>query len=304
MPLAITCACGARLEIDDRFAGQVIPCPDCQTPLHLPELAPVRHCRVSGLAITSLMVSLIGGLTIVGAVAGMLLGYMARRRISRYPEQLTGASYARAALLVGAAGLTLSAVAMAAPDVLHLGALWREFRFARSLDYTPLGAVPPEVTKSVLGERVVSIVVPSRRWGLWQPKRSSDPSDHLILIDAWNDAQIACQSVELSGDEADNWESARGAGLKKLVNSELLLTLLRPRQPALDVPTPRDQKQRNDGSQEMVVDLRAGVERTFLVRMLKKDNRLFLAVGTTRAHRFARMQDELKKAIDSFQVKQ
>jgi hypothetical protein len=87
-----------------------------------------------------------------------------------------------------------------------------------------------------------------------------------------------------------------------LRNSELL-ALLDPERDLETETKPRDIKQRDDGSQEMLVDLRAGVDRTFLVRMSKKDHRLFIVVAAARKHRFARLQDELRKGLDTFQVK-
>lgn len=303
MPLAITCACGARLEIDDRFAGQVVPCPDCQAPLRLPAPPPVRHPRVSGPAITSLLVALVGAFTLVGAAAGIVLGRRARQRIER-DERLTGLSYARAAQVVGVTGIVLTLAALLSPEVLQVDALWREFRWAKQLDYAPLAVVPPEVTRSVPGgDRAFTLEIPSRRWGVWQPKNPKEQSDHLILFDVRDDAQLAVQSVELNGDEQDNWEAARARGLDRFAKSELLSLLMRRQPPPPATPTPRDIKQRDDGSQEMLVDLRAGLDRTFLVRMVKKDRWLFVVVGAARKQRFARMEKEFKKAFNSFQVR-
>ncbi len=301
MPLTITCSCGAHLEIDDRFAGQVIPCPDCQASLHLPAPEPIRHPRVSGLAVAALLVALVGAFTVVGALAGIVLGALARRRIERQPETLAGLGLARAALLVGASGIILTLAGMLSPEVFHLDALLRELRWARRLDYSHLATVPAKLTMPLPGEREISLVVPSRRWGLWRPK-GSDPSDPMILMDVWDDAQLACQSVDLTGDDLESWDSARTSGINRLLKSELL-ALLDPRHQAPASVTPRDIKQRDDGSQEMFVDFRAGCDRTFLLRMSKNQGRLFVLVGTTRKTRFAALQDEFRKALDSVQVK-
>src|SRR5579859_5391625 len=45
MAISLTCSCGARLEIDDKFAGQAIPCPDCQQPLNTAAATPVPPDR-------------------------------------------------------------------------------------------------------------------------------------------------------------------------------------------------------------------------------------------------------------------
>ena len=36
MPLSLICACGARIELEDAFAGQEVACPECQQPLRAP----------------------------------------------------------------------------------------------------------------------------------------------------------------------------------------------------------------------------------------------------------------------------
>ena len=50
MAVSLKCGCGARLEIDDKFAGKVIPCPDCQRPLTEQGLAGGDQKRISGRA--------------------------------------------------------------------------------------------------------------------------------------------------------------------------------------------------------------------------------------------------------------
>src|SRR5581483_648924 len=197
MPLSITCACGARLEMDDRFAGQSVPCPDCHASLHVPAAAPPSYPRVSGLAVASLMVSLIGAFTLVGGLAGALLGYFARRRIETQPTQLTDLRLARAAMVTGVGGTALALVALASPDVFHLGALLREFQWARKLDYSPASASPPQVEKAVGVDSKVSLLLPSARWGdLASNRNSQEPSDLFILMDLVDDAQIACRSLD------------------------------------------------------------------------------------------------------------
>ncbi len=304
MPLAITCACGARLEIDERFAGQVIPCPDCKAPLQLPQPEPVRQTRVSGLAITSLAVALVGAFTIVGAIAGAVLGYLARQRIEKEPGRWTGLGFARAAMYVGGAGLLLTLLGLVSPEVFHLDALLREFKWTRRLDYTPAAGLR-EVKKSIIGQREISLTIPSKRWGVFQSAGTTgEGSDHLILVDPWDDAQIACQSVTIDdAEDQKNWEALRARGLERFLKSELV-SLLDPQHGAA-LPKelkPRDVKQLDDGAQEMQVDLRLGTDRTFALRMTKKGPYLFILAGGARKPRFARLQGEFRSAFDSFRM--
>jgi len=303
MPLSITCSCGARLEIDDRFAGQVIPCPDCQAPLSLPAPAPTQHPRVSGLAVASLMVALVTGFTLVGGLAAILLGYVARRRIERQPGQYSGQGFARAGMVIGAVGTVLACAALMSPEVFHLDALLREFRWAKRLDYTHSVLNPPVLNKPS-GENQISLTMPSRRWGeLVHAGDSGDRVDHVILFDVWNDAQLACQSVFLDDvEDRKDWDAARRKGLERFLQSQLVSVLERRGATLPKELTPHDIKQLDENSQEMLVDLRLGVDRTFLVRMTKKGPRLFVLVGGARKHRGSRLHDEFRKAFDSFQV--
>jgi hypothetical protein len=308
MPLSITCACGARLEFDDRFAGQAIPCPDCQAPLHLPTPEPQRQLRVSGLAVISLTVALVGAFTLVGALAGVVLGILARRRIEREPQRWSGLVYARAAILVGSAGTALTLLTMCLPEFLHQGALLREFKWARRLDYTFSGAKDPQLKKAISGGGFdLTCTIPSPQWGVWQPSISEGEysTDLVILVNAWNDAQIACQSVSsMDPDDLKDWDTTRAKGLERFARSELVHLLSRNSKAAKE-PKPRDVKTLDDTTQEMFVDLRlGGVDRTFTLRMCKKaGSRLLILVGGTRSYRFAGMQDEFRKTFDSFRLK-
>src|SRR5437660_795244 len=94
MAISLTCSCGARLEIDDKFAGQVIPCPDCQRPLNTQTEEPTKDLPVSGLALASLIVALVGGF-LGGGLAAIALGYAALRQIAREPDKIGGVNHAR-----------------------------------------------------------------------------------------------------------------------------------------------------------------------------------------------------------------
>src|SRR5688572_1436505 len=101
MSISLTCSCGARLEVDAKFAGQTIACPDCHKPLAVTPPPPPPK-RTSGLALSSLLLALVGAFTVVGSLAAIVLGAIAYRRI---PKQagVTGQSYAKAGMILGAA---------------------------------------------------------------------------------------------------------------------------------------------------------------------------------------------------------
>lgn len=140
--------CDQHILLDDSWAGQTLPCPTCREPLVVPSLvppvdpvraglhmnalaappepksnldpgspdgAPVREfptapTRTNGLAIASLVLSLLGCFGIT-AVAGVICGHLARRRIRADPSQ-SGAGIALAGMILGYAGLLFSIISL------------------------------------------------------------------------------------------------------------------------------------------------------------------------------------------------
>src|SRR5262249_15018942 len=100
MTISLTCTCGARLEIDETFAGQTVHCPDCQRPLTTPR--PERAgALTSGVALTSLVLALVGAFTLLGTLLAVVFGALALRDIARRPDQVTGKGYAVAGIALG-----------------------------------------------------------------------------------------------------------------------------------------------------------------------------------------------------------
>ena len=79
--------------------------------------------------------------------------------------------------------------------------------------------------------------------------------------------------------------------------------------PAVTTKTPpagqdRDRKQLpGSETQEFLFDIRlGGVDRTFVVRVLRDGTRLNIVAGGTRKNRFARLEPEFRKALDSYKM--
>src|SRR5580692_8101012 len=98
MPLSLTCICGARLDIDDKFAGQVIHCPDCNRSLNTVASAP-EPAQTSGYALASLLLALTGAFTLVGTVAAVVCGTMGLAHIREAPERIGGKRIAQAGII-------------------------------------------------------------------------------------------------------------------------------------------------------------------------------------------------------------
>ncbi len=312
MPLTITCACGAHLEIDEKFVGQEIACPDCSRPLRVEPPPPRRHLRVSGLAVGSLIVGLVGFFTLVGSAVAIALGLVAQRRITDQSDRLTGVGFAHAGLAVGAAGIFATLGLLLAPDLLGLDVFVREFEWAGRLDYSYLATTNPPTVTLTEQNSDLSIIPPAGRWGHFGvgDTRSSN-GDRFILVEVRQDAQLACQTADLDGDE--DIDSLRRKAIDKFVHSDLV-RLLSHQRGSPPVPTKgapdrepkeRDVKPAQDGQQEFVLDLRlGGHDRTFLLRVGRKGPLLVALVGGSRKAQFDRLRDQFRKAFDSFKLNQ
>src|SRR5262249_7929426 len=94
----LTCACGARFEVDETLAGREVACPECQQPVKVPPRQ--QASRTRGLALASLTFALLGAFT-PGTLVAVLLGVAALRSIARSRGRLTGAGFAIFGIVLG-----------------------------------------------------------------------------------------------------------------------------------------------------------------------------------------------------------
>ena len=73
MSLSLSCACGAKFEVAETFAGQGVACPECQQPVKVPAATGAR-LRTSGYALASVVLALVGMFTIVLPALAVILG--------------------------------------------------------------------------------------------------------------------------------------------------------------------------------------------------------------------------------------
>jgi len=140
--------CDQHILLDEAWSGQTLPCPSCERPFSVPHLAPTTApaqgrlrvgavashpspsptadaenpmgaashqsptppTRTSGLAIASLVLSLVGCFGIT-AIAGVVCGHLARKRIRNDPSQ-TGAGIALAGIILGYVFLAFTVVSL------------------------------------------------------------------------------------------------------------------------------------------------------------------------------------------------
>src|SRR5439155_9402900 len=116
MSLALSCACGARFEVEETFAGQEISCPDCHQPMAVPSRRR-QPVRTSGLAVASVVLSLVGAFTLVLTLLAALLGGVALLSIRRNGDRITGAVYAVFGMVAGLVFSGLFLVAIFLPEL-------------------------------------------------------------------------------------------------------------------------------------------------------------------------------------------
>jgi hypothetical protein len=296
MVISLTCSCGARLEIDEKFAGQVIPCPDCQRPLNTApaEAAPER--TISGLALASLIVALVGAFTVVGSLAAVALGLLAVRQIAREPDRLGGLRLARAGMALGGFFTFVTVACLAFDWGFGVDAILREFRRAAEVDYN---AEANGFYRLATGSKddPVGIQRPSRSWG--KLKSGPNTKDALTLLNLWEDAHLVCLEVKEDGVQA-----AREKAAELFRQSDLYRDLSKGRG-AKDAksPDPEAKPVDNNPDGDLKLEVRlGGHDRTFLLRVVKVPNSpdIYLLVGGARTSRFSRLAEEIRDSFKSF----
>jgi hypothetical protein len=310
MPFSLTCACGARLEIDDKFAGQQITCPDCQRPVQAPKAdQPAR--RTSGLALTSLVLALVGAFTVVGTVVAIVLGALALVQMAGRSDRLAGRGYAIAGILVGIVMTGGTVFALTSIELFGLTGMMSNAYWAGKLDYG--GTL--EVVREKEG---FAIKRPSEKWGVYKTKQqigTGDPApiddrfflDDLLLVFPDEDAVVLC-FTEAPVDKGI--EECRDIAFRKVFEHGEKFGLFTKESKGLRLPPRSESRSRpppvNDVQivEERVSKKVGSEDKTFLMRVLKKrgDNRMFVIVAGTRQSHFGRMQSTFRQMMDSFRI--
>jgi hypothetical protein len=310
MPISVTCQCGARLEIDEKFLGKEIPCPDCQRPL--PTQAPAKpppldlpnHRRKSGLAVLSLTLALVfGWVPIVGPLAAIAFGFLGLRQIAKHSNRLEGGAYARAGIVLGILGLLYSPAMLLSPMfVVYTDQFIRELKTAGKIKY---GSGNEEFYRNDLLQDQVEI----KRfdgWALWtnsQIGANSMPTDPMFLVNNSDDAYISCLNLEdVNAPDADEKQKRV---LEAINKSQLVHYLAELRGRSLDnlgTVSEKDKKLVDNGKiQELVVDQRLGrVDRKLLVHYTTnkdKEHTFKVLVGACRRGDFERMQEKFREVF-------
>lgn len=312
MAIAITCTCSARLEVDERFAGQTIVCPDCQKTLAVP-LGSGAARRTSGFALASLILALVGAFTVVGTVLAVVCGGVALLTIRHDPKRLAGKNLALAGIILGAVLTLLSVFAYSSTELFGVDGLLRESQWAGKLEYPPdLEVVPPGMG--------CKIKRPSSQWGVYLDRSGSGPvfgnvpRDMLLVLPS-KSAYIVCMTDDVQASMS--FEQCQERGILLFRQLEINKFTLK-RNANLHVELERGNKRlwnkedRGKVTRFMEITVHKtyhGQKKTFLLRVIKKDDdaqfgpsRMYVLAGGAPAARFAAMKKELQEALDSFQI--
>ncbi len=300
MSISLTCTCGALLEIDESFLGKTIPCPDCQRPLST-QAAPQAVHATAPLAVVGLVLNLAGAFTIVGPLAGGVCGLLAARQIQKAKGALAGQQLALASIILGLA-LPLATVGLLwAPTVFGLDSALRQYNVGKDLDY------PPDLKAVFKDDRIhfdVSAVVPSASWGRVMRLDAKNETTNLewVVANLWEDAHAV---VLLATPDAEK-PSATEA-LNHFLQSQFVSWLNGQKKKTFEMGEKGVKIENEIGEEDdSIVYFQSkfeagGIPREFLFRVTIKRNRLFIAAAGARANRFARLEPELRKILQSVQ---
>jgi hypothetical protein len=303
----LTCACGARFEVDDTLAGQEVLCPECQQPLKAPALE--RPSQVtSAWALASVVLALVGAFTIVGTVAAIICGVIGLASIARNRQRVTGAGFAVFGMCLGVLFTGLTVFALSTTDLLGLDTWVREHNMAEQVDTSG----PMEV---VLGAKGFAITRPTEKWGQVVGNQSDDPvvsglqlDRDLLLMQVARYAFIDVRAVphgqfvsldQCQDDILAQLDTRRQPNLFDEDDEGF--------QPALHARLQGNRRLPDkDGAEarEMEVEVRgSGQPWRFVIRLYRRGNgSIYIVRAYTQGRRFALIEGELKTALDSFRL--
>ena len=307
MPIALTCVCGARFEIDDSYAGQDWTCPDCSAPVRAPRKTNTAP-RPSWLALFAAALVLVGSFTVVGSLAAAVLGTVALYRIRALGGQLGGGRIALAAIAGGLLLSVATVVLWARPGSFPV-ALWLRYEWFYA------GQVEMGGSLEALGSDA-SLKRPSKLWGRAVRGRTTHPvmSDtqkgrDLLLANLTDFAFADVARLAVSGtasfeemvapitDDMNPERPAIFGGITRAPSQQVVL-----------LPSRQPENVDEWRRKEWMFDVtRAGQHWRFIVRAYRKQrgaasDPVFVVRAYCPARSFARLESELRQILDSLRI--
>ncbi len=299
MAVALKCSCGADFEVEDTFAGQSVGCPDCNVTLRVPLVRPTPT-RTSHLAIASMVIALLGAFTLVGTVLATALGVAGLVSIARNRNTLSGASYAVAGIVMGILFTLVTGFAFSSGQLFDG---MRDLTVSSRIDRSG----PLEVIREKEG---FALRRPSRDWGVASDELMKDvsPDGLILLVEPRKAAYVEVTNHDAGGQSLEKFRDLFLDGFKD--NAPV-----GPRKNLDDLGRPQNFKlvdsQRRpalaDGSEVLEVQFTVkmmGQNLAYLVRLVKpkRGTTVYAVTAWTYRGRMSRVEEELRKALDSFRV--
>jgi hypothetical protein len=287
MPVALSCSCGARFDVEDSFAGQELLCPQCQNPLPVPAHLR-RAARTSGYAIASVILALVGAFTLIGTLVAVLCGLGALVSIRRRKDELAGRGLALFGIVAGTLLTGLTVFALSGVEVFGF---MDDVRARLQADYVDRSG-PLEISRPTDG---FVITRPSYLWGLAGAslRQKSGGSSFFLLADPSRGAFI---DVQPARPGAQSWQAYQDGVIDAYAHSRTGLRVRdRRRLPAAG----------NVEANEVQIEYTThGGSFTHLVRFYRVGPRgaAFVVTGWAPLRRFPRVEADIRKGLDSFRI--
>jgi hypothetical protein len=300
MALSLACSCGARFEVEDTLAGQLVSCPECPKSVRAPWPDQTK-LRTSGYALGSVILALVGAFTVVGTLAAVVLGATGLVSIARNRDRLTGVGYAVFGIVAGVLLTVFSLFLYTSFELFDVNGVLRSGVLSSQIDY----GGGPEINRKQQG---YAISRPNSKWGVARDSlvKQFELDCDLFLVNPSKDCYVEVLIVDMGESSMDEFldevikaykeDQVQKVGARKRAQT-LSDFKLRGRQilpPAAGVR-----------SAELLIDLKVdGQEMTFLDRIVREDggDRAFRVRAWASRRRFGRLEAELRRALDSFRI--
>lgn len=294
MALALVCACGARFDVEDRFAGQSVACPECQRAVTA--VAQLRQpLRTSGFAIASVVLSLVLAFTLVGTILAVFLGAIGLVHIRRHRDRVAGTGYAVLGMSLGVLFTALFLFALFS----DLVGMWvvREATLGSQVDR----GGPMEISQAGF-----SIRRPTPQWGVANDEMRRDQSNdsELLLVNLSKDAYLDVSSDTLGGRTLEAYKDAVLDTYKEQRNPMGKRDPLSFRGLTVKHTEPLPAEGGREGI-EVQLEVRIGAQPlTFLLHIVRApgSDRVFLLRGWASKRRFPLVEKEIRETLTSFRI--
>jgi hypothetical protein len=256
--------------------------------------------RTSGLALTSVILALVGAFTVIFSLLAVLLGALALISVKRSCGQLAGAGYAIFGIVAGAIFTGLSLFLYINVELMPVDGYLEAGLYSSMIDYSG----DREVQRK---DRGYAITRPSAKWGVAKKGLMVQlgAEGELMLVNPHRHAYVQVMTEPVFGRSLESYTDAIVKSYRE-DQRDVHVGLFSPKTSGFKLRDRRPLK-RADGLQgfELFFDMRVGGEEiTYLEHILQPAGRdeFFRINGWTSRRRFSELEAELRRAIDSFRL--